>query len=121
MRRFTSPIGQLVALYVLTLGAATFGREPGGLAAMALMTLFAVVNPLVAGLGAGWWATTFISATGFGLLFALVGATPAVKGMREGATVFLLPAMVYLAAAPLSGLVRLWRWWSARARLASGA
>ncbi|MGE0816929.1 MAG: hypothetical protein AB7O28_02750 [Vicinamibacterales bacterium] len=121
MRRLTSPVVQLVALYVLALGAATFGAEPGGLAAMALMTLFAVANPLVAGLGTGWWATTFISATGFGLLFALVGTTPAVKAMREGATVFLFPAMVYMAAAPLSGLVRLWRWWAARARAGSGA
>lgn len=121
MRRFTSPVGQLVVLYVLTLGAATFGGEPGALAAMGLMTVFAVANPLAAGLGTGWWAATFISAAGFGLLFALVGATPAVKAMREGATVFVLPAMVYLAAAPLSGLVRVWRWRAARVRSAPGA
>lgn len=116
MRRLTSPVGHLVVVYALALGAATLAGVPGGMAAMAVMTAFAVVNPLVVALGDTWWVSTVLSATGFGVLFAVLGATPAVRTMREGATIFVLPAIVYLAAVPLSGVIRGWRWMSARAR-----
>lgn len=121
MRRLTSPVVHLVVLYALALGAALLAGAPGGIAAMAAMTIFAVVNPLVVAFGESWWISTLIAAMGFGVLFAALGATPAVRAMREGATIFVLPAMVYLAAVPLSGLIRGWRWMAARGRRSAGA
>jgi len=109
MARVKNPLVQVAVLYVVALLSASVGGEAGALAATGLMTVFAVVNPLTCALGTAWWVQTVASSALFALLFAALGATPGVAALREGAMVFLLPLVVYAAAVPVGGLLRLSR------------
>ncbi|MCC7035626.1 MAG: hypothetical protein IT179_22635 [Acidobacteria bacterium] len=110
MARLRNPFVQAAVLYVVALGFATVAGEAGGMAAMAAMSVFAVLNPLTVAFGRSWWVHTVASSVLFTALLAVLGATPAIATMREGAMIFMLPFMLYAAIVPMGGLVRLWRW-----------
>jgi hypothetical protein len=110
MSRLRSPYSWIPIGAALTWLPMIVAQEIGWVFSLAGLCLFSVVSPLTCALGSHWWRDTLISIAAWIGIFMVLGMLPAITILREGATVFLLPMMVYPVAVLISGLVRLARW-----------
>jgi len=118
MSRLRSPFVWIAIGAVVTLAPLVSSHWPGWLVALGGLCLYGVANPLMCALGGHWWRDTFVSAVAWIVIFATAGALPGMTVLREGATVFLLPMMIYPTAVAISGIIRLIRFSAARTRAA---
>ena len=104
----TSP-GLAVLLMAVVLPLMLAGPGVTVWAAFAAVLLFSIADPfLILGRGS-WWLGATLSFPSWIVLFLILGGTATkVANLREGATIFVLPMMVYPAALAISGLIRLW-------------
>lgn len=103
------PVGLCVLLPVLTLVPAWMSAA-GAMVAVLALTGFAVLHPALCAWRPPWWTRTALGALAFVATFVVLGSAPSVRDLREGAVVFMVPAMAYPAAIAASGVVRLARW-----------
>lgn len=103
---------------VITIAPMALIPEIGWLPSFLGLSLYSVAGPLACAFSDRWWLNAVLSSAGWLAIFLVVGALPATTALREGATVFLLPMMIYPCAVLLSGIIRVVRW---RAATAPGA
>ena len=92
-------VGTLAPMVVLPSGA-------GWPISLLALTLFSVAGPLACALSDSWWIYTVLTGVAWVVTFVAVGETPGLKALRELATAYLLPMMVYPIAVPVSGMIR---------------
>ena len=92
-------VGTLAPMIVVPSGA-------GWPISLLALTLFSVAGPLACALSTNWWLYTFLTGVAWVATFLAVGETPGLKALRELATVYMLPMMVYPIAVPISGMIR---------------
>ena len=106
----TSPgFAWLLMVVVLPLMAA--GPGVAAWAAFAGVFLFSIADPFLILRRGSWWLGATLSFPSWIVLFLVLGGTATkVANLREGATIFVLPMMVYPAALAIAGLIRLVTW-----------
>lgn len=103
------PFASVVALYAVSIAGIVLAGRNWILVAFLASMAFAVVNPMVCAFGDRWWRDTVESGIGFVGTFVMyaVLAEADVISLREDAMGLLGPAMLYAAAVPTSGVLRL--------------
>src|SRR5262245_8861746 len=92
-------VGTLAPMVALPSGA-------GWPISLLALTLFSVAGPLACALSDSWWIYTFLTGVAWVVTFVAVGETPGLNALRELATVYMLPMMVYRIAGPISAMIR---------------
>lgn len=108
-RSSLAPFASIAVLYAVSLGGVAIAGRNWLLVGFLASVAFAIVNPILCAFGGRWWRDTAVSAMAFVGTFVLYGALgdAGVIAIREDAMALLGPLMVYLAAVPASGLMRL--------------
>ena len=109
-----SPFAWVVAGALFTIAPMALIPGVGWIGSFLAFSGYSAGAPIVFGFRDRWWLTMTLMTVGWVLTFFAIGALPATRELREGATVFLLPMMVYPVAVLISAGIRIARWRRAR-------